>query len=159
MSELYDYEKDSPSRDYGGFYLRLRSRAEDWAHGHLGDAASELVLCVPDFFYLLVKLMGDAEVPGKNKAQIAAALAYFVSPLDVVPDFLGGLGWLDDLYLALLVVNSLFSSVDAAVIERHWLGDGELILRVRSLLARLDEKLGSGAIRRVVAAFRASGGD
>lgn len=77
----------------------------------------------------------------------------------MVPDFLGGLGWLDDLYLALLVVNSLFSSVDAAVIERHWLGDGELILRVRSLLARLDEKLGSGAIRRVVAAFRASGGD
>ena len=159
MSELYDYEKDSPSRDYGGFYLRLRSRAEDWARGHLGDGASELVLCVPDFFYLLVKLMGDAEVPGKNKAQIAAALAYFVSPLDVVPDFLGGLGWLDDLYLALLVVNSLCSSVDAAVIERHWLGDGELILRVRSLLARLDEKLGSGAIRRVVAAFRASGGD
>lgn len=159
MSELYDYEKDSPSRDYGGFYLRLRSRAEDWARGHLGDGASELVLCVPDFFYLLVKLMGDAEVPGKNKAQIAAALAYFVSPLDVVPDFLGGLGWLDDLYLALLVVNSLFSSVDAAVIERHWLGDGELILRVRSLLARLDQKLGSGAIRRVVAAFRASGGD
>ncbi len=158
MSELYDYEKDAPHRDYDSFYLRLRSRAEAWAGEHLSSSLAAYVLCVPDFFYLLMKLMGDPEVPGKNKAQIAAALAYFISPLDVMPDILGGLGWLDDLYIALLVVNSLLSSVDTGVIERYWLGDGELILRVRELLARLDEKLGSGAIRRIVAAFKASGG-
>ena len=159
MAELYDYEKDRPGRDYDSFYLRLRGKIEDWACRHTNDSITEYVLCVPDFFYLLMKLMGDGDVPKRCKVQIAAALAYFVSPADVLPDILGGLGWLDDLYVALLVLNSLLSSVDSEVIERHWLGDGELILRVRSLLARLDEKLGSGAIRRVVAAFRASGGD
>ena len=154
MPELYDYEKDCPQRDYDSFYLRLRRRVEDWSRRHMNDAAAELVLCVPDFFYLLMKLMGDAEVPRRCKAQCAAALAYFVSPIDVIPDVLGGLGWLDDLYVALLVVNSLLTSVDGEVLERYWLGDGDLILKARELIARLDEKLGSGAIRRIVAAFR-----
>ena len=159
MAELYDYEKDRPGRDYDSFYLRLRGKIEDWARRHTNDSITEYVLCVPDFFYLLMKLMGDGDVPKRCKVQIAAALAYFVSPADVLPDILGGLGWLDDLYVALLVVNSLLSSVDSEVIERYWLGDGELILKVRGLIARLVEKLGSGAIRRIVAAFRAKGGE
>ena len=58
MPELYDYEKDRPQQDYDSFYLRLRRRVEDWSRRHMNDAAAELVLCVPDFFYLLMKLMG-----------------------------------------------------------------------------------------------------
>ena len=54
MPELYDYEKDRPQRDYDSFYLRLRRRVEDWSRRHMNDAAAELVLCVPDFFYLLM---------------------------------------------------------------------------------------------------------
>lgn len=38
----------------------------------------------------------DRNTPGKVRAMLMAALAYFVLPFDVVPDFLAGLGYSDD---------------------------------------------------------------
>lgn len=40
--------------------------------------------------------MADPKTPAWVKVQIAGALVYFVSPLDVIPDFLAGAGYLDD---------------------------------------------------------------
>jgi uncharacterized membrane protein YkvA (DUF1232 family) len=38
----------------------------------------------------------DPRSPAKVKASILAALAYFVVPTDLVPDFIAGLGYSDD---------------------------------------------------------------
>jgi uncharacterized membrane protein YkvA (DUF1232 family) len=38
----------------------------------------------------------DPATPGKVKAILLAALAYFVMPFDVIPDFIAGLGFTDD---------------------------------------------------------------
>ena len=38
----------------------------------------------------------DPATPGKVRAVLYAALAYFVMPFDVVPDFVAGLGFTDD---------------------------------------------------------------
>jgi uncharacterized membrane protein YkvA (DUF1232 family) len=38
----------------------------------------------------------DPATPSKVKAVLFAALAYFVMPFDVVPDFIAGLGFTDD---------------------------------------------------------------
>jgi uncharacterized membrane protein YkvA (DUF1232 family) len=38
----------------------------------------------------------DPATPSKVKAVLFAALAYFVMPFDVVPDFVAGLGFTDD---------------------------------------------------------------
>jgi uncharacterized membrane protein YkvA (DUF1232 family) len=38
----------------------------------------------------------DPASPAKVKASILAALAYFVVPTDLVPDFIAGLGYTDD---------------------------------------------------------------
>ena len=119
MPELYDYEKDCPQRDYDSFYLRLRRRVEDWSRRHMNDADTYIYSLRAGLFLPADEADGDAEVPRRCKAQCAAALAYFVSPIDVIPDVLGGLGWLDDLYVALLVVNSLLTSVDGEVLERY----------------------------------------
>ena len=42
-------------------------------------------------------LRGDYRVPWKAVAALAAAAAYVVSPIDLIPDFLGPLGFTDDL--------------------------------------------------------------
>ncbi len=42
-------------------------------------------------------LMRDPAVPKPAKAAIAAALAYFIAPIDAVPDLIPGLGYTDDL--------------------------------------------------------------
>jgi uncharacterized membrane protein YkvA (DUF1232 family) len=46
---------------------------------------------------LIVKLMQDKRVPFYLKALPIAAMAYFVMPIDFVPDFIIGLGQLDDI--------------------------------------------------------------
>jgi uncharacterized membrane protein YkvA (DUF1232 family) len=38
----------------------------------------------------------DRNTPGKVRAMLMAALAYFVLPFDAIPDFLAGLGYTDD---------------------------------------------------------------
>ncbi len=46
---------------------------------------------------LIIKLMSDKRVPFYLKALPVAALAYLVMPIDFVPDFVIGLGQLDDI--------------------------------------------------------------
>lgn len=38
----------------------------------------------------------DGETPAAAKAMMLAALAYFVTPTDAIPDFIAGLGYTDD---------------------------------------------------------------
>src|SRR6201986_2354682 len=38
----------------------------------------------------------DPATPGKVRGVLLAALAYFVMPFDVIPDFIAGLGFTDD---------------------------------------------------------------
>jgi uncharacterized membrane protein YkvA (DUF1232 family) len=38
----------------------------------------------------------DSDTPASAKGILIAALAYFVSPVDIIPDFIGGFGFTDD---------------------------------------------------------------
>ncbi|WP_445487762.1 YkvA family protein [Niallia sp. 03133] len=56
-------------------------------------AGSSVVYAVLLLFYTLKK----PEVPAKTKATIIGALGYFILPLDLIPDFVMGIGYTDDL--------------------------------------------------------------
>lgn len=58
----------------------------------------------------------------KNLVLIVAGLAYLVSPLDMIPDFILGLGFLDDLSILTYIVSKLASELDS---YRAWLGRRE----------------------------------
>lgn len=57
----------------------------------------------------------DPETPAKVKAVLFAALAYFVVPTDLIPDFILGMGFADDL----TVLTAAFGLVRRHVTERH----------------------------------------
>lgn len=60
---------------------------------------------------LLWILLKDPKVAAWRKASILAALGYFISPIDAVPDVLFPVGYLDDLAVLAAVVRSLASQI------------------------------------------------
>ncbi|MBP5435929.1 DUF1232 domain-containing protein [bacterium] len=60
-----------------------------------------------------------------QKAIIAGALLYIISPIDLIPDFIPVIGWLDDLSIAGIVLNYIFSEMDR--IELEDIGDGNVV--------------------------------
>ena len=53
----------------------------------------------------------DPLTPRKAKGILIAALAYFVLPFDVIPDFILGLGFTDDMAVLLAALNVIRSHV------------------------------------------------
>ncbi len=49
----------------------------------------------------------------KSALLIVGGLLYVVSPLDVIPDFLFGLGFLDDIYVVNLIFNTIGKELSA----------------------------------------------
>ena len=113
-----------------GFYDRLRSRVLAWAarrRGKMGGMAVRALVTVPDVFFLLVRLSVDKEVPERHRALIGGALAYFLLPFDLIPEGLvGPAGYIDDLVLAALVLESAFDSRLEALSRKHWSGSEDL---------------------------------
>ena len=49
----------------------------------------------------------DAATPLRVKGMLLAALAYFVMPLDVIPDFVAGLGFTDDAAVLAMAIGAV----------------------------------------------------
>ena len=129
------------------FYHDLRSKFKTWIHSEEGKDHkwSEYLLAAPDLFHLLCKLSIDKDVPVKEKAMLAGAIAYFVSPIDLVPEaIVGPIGYVDDISLAAYVLNQIVNNTDPEVLKRHWAGDGDLLDLIQHILERADKMVGSG---------------
>ena len=69
----------------------------------------------------------DEETPTAAKGMMLAALAYFVLPTDVIPDFIAGLGYTDDA----AVFATLMTLVGRNLKPRHKLAARQDIKRLR----------------------------
>jgi uncharacterized membrane protein YkvA (DUF1232 family) len=94
-----------------------------------GILRSALML-VPNFLKLLYRLFKDSRVPLAEKALLIGVIAYIVSPLDLIPDFVPFVGQVDDLYLIALVVLRLLTRTGDDVLREHWDGRGDLAATV-----------------------------
>ncbi len=60
----------------------------------------------------------DANTPIKVKGTLLAALAYFILPFDVIPDFILGLGFTDDMAVLFTAVSLVRNHVTQAHRDR-----------------------------------------
>lgn len=93
-----------------------------------------VIMLIPNFLKLLYRLFKDSRVPMAEKAMVVGAIAYVVSPLDLLPDVIPFIGQVDDLYLIGLVVLRLLARTDDAVIQEHWDGRGDLASLVNKIV-------------------------
>ena len=105
------------------------------------DTLKEIALFLPNFVILLKRLLSDPRVPRKSKLILGGTVLYLVSPIDVVPDFVPGLGQLDDVVVALLALHSILNRVDDEVVLEHWPGNENVIRLVRAGLSAVAQLL------------------
>jgi uncharacterized membrane protein YkvA (DUF1232 family) len=92
-----------------------RTGAKKTVMGYIGE--------LPRFLRLLWGLITDSRVAMLDKLLVAGAIAYIVSPVDLVPDFIPFLGEVDDVYLLVLSLRRLMENAGRAVMLSHWTGD------------------------------------
>ncbi|MDD2421675.1 MAG: YkvA family protein [Heliobacteriaceae bacterium] len=69
---------------------------------------------------LIYSLLKDSRVPGLNKVLLLGlGTAYFLMPVDVVPDFLPFFGQFDDLTVMLFLVDRFVASAPGHVVQEH----------------------------------------
>jgi uncharacterized membrane protein YkvA (DUF1232 family) len=88
---------------------------------------------VPDLARLLRDLSRDPAASRKVRRRLVFLLVYLAMPIDLVPDFIPGLGYADDVIVIAFVLRSTVRVVGADTIEGHWRGTPEGL----SLLRRL----------------------
>ena len=133
------------------FYQRLRERITTWASREGKESAVfKYILIAPDFFHLLCKLMFDPRVPGREKKKVGVAIAYFISPVDLIPEGLvGPAGYIDDVALAAYVLNSILNSVGPEVLKEHWAGDSDVLDKIHEVVNMADRLVGSGMWKKI----------
>jgi len=108
---------------------------------------------------LLSRLALDNRVPARAKAKVVTGILYFLSPVDLVPDFLGPMGFLDDVVVAAWIVYAMcaeLNALDPSILEEHWEGEEDVLQRVADIVAGAENVLGKG-LRFVVHRVRGMG--
>jgi uncharacterized membrane protein YkvA (DUF1232 family) len=90
----------------------------------------ELLRLLPDLARLIGRVVTDPALPRPAKIALAAAVAYLLTPVDLLPDFVPFVGILDDVLLAAVIVDGLLNHVDRALLLRYWPGDPASLERV-----------------------------
>ena len=150
-----------PSKGLLSFYDRLREKiihTVEKRGGRLSEGAVRALLLVPDVFILLVRLMLDKEVPKPTRALIGGTLAYFVLPFDLFPEgLLGGVGYIDDIVLAVAVLAQSFGGELETYARKHWSGSEDLRVVVRDITETAHSLLGENLYERVKRLLRHRG--
>ena len=67
---------------------------------------------------LLFNILKSPDVKSKDKMRIIVPLAYFILPADIIPDFILGLGYVDDGFAVLTALKTFSSSITPAISEQ-----------------------------------------
>lgn len=144
-------KQEEKEEEFYDYYYKLRHRIdknlEGWEEKSRGRVYQQLtrqLLFLPDLFYLMVKLLFDRDVPASNKGALLAGILYVMSPLDILPDFIVIVGWLDDLVIAVLAINKYLDTDDAIIkskINDYWLNDKDFFKTFKHLLNVADESI------------------
>jgi uncharacterized membrane protein YkvA (DUF1232 family) len=128
-------------------YDRLRARVIAPRPGSR-SGLRDLLLLLPDLAVLLGRLLREPRVPWGYKVLAALGLGYLLSPIDLIPDVILPIGYVDDLLVLGLVLSRMVNAVHPDVVRAHWSGQGDALEGVKRVTAWAESQL-SGRVRRL----------
>ena len=104
-----------------------------WALRPKGVPVRELLGLIPDVLRLLRSVIGDRSAPADVRLVLIGLLAWILSPIDLIPEFIPVLGPLDDVVVAVVAMRYMRRRVGVADLRARWTGTDDgfaLLLRV-----------------------------
>jgi uncharacterized membrane protein YkvA (DUF1232 family) len=104
-----------------------------WALRPRGVPAREIVKVVPDVLRLLRALLVDKQTPLDVRLVLVGLLAWILSPVDLIPEFIPVLGPLDDVVVAVIAMRYVRRRLGVEELRARWPGTPSgftLLLRV-----------------------------
>jgi uncharacterized membrane protein YkvA (DUF1232 family) len=134
------------------FYQKMSRDIEKWLKKKAGKNHkwAGYIMLTPNLFHLLIKLVIDPNVPLEEKAKLGMVIAYFIAPIDLIPEgIVGPIGYVDDIALTCLALNSLINNTDSRLVKKHWAGEQDILKIIKDVLKYADEMIGSGLWSKV----------
>ena len=105
---------------------------------------NDLIYQVPAFFRLLVNILDDPLLPQKLRSLVLSGIAYFILPVDVIPEEIyGPYGYIDDLYLTAFIAQKIREEVGTDdIITNNWDGEAPIIPLIQEILEKEEELIG-----------------
>src|SRR3954453_13932546 len=88
-------------------------------------SARELVRVVPDLLRLLRSIITDTAAPLGGRSVLVGLVAWIVSPIDLIPEFIPVLGPLDDVVVAVAAMRYVRRRVGIGAGRARWVGTAE----------------------------------
>lgn len=81
----------------------------------------------PELFKLLTNILDERKANSEVRLKVSSAIAYFVAPYDIIPEQIyGPFGYIDDIYLAVYVLEDIKNDLGYGILENLWDANGTL---------------------------------
>jgi uncharacterized membrane protein YkvA (DUF1232 family) len=113
-----------------------------WASKPDAVSMRDALRLLPDVVRLIKGLASDPDLPRMVRVELLFVLAFMLSPIDLIPDFIPVIGIADDVILVALVLRSVTRIAGPAALTKHWPGTPDGLVAVRRLCGMPQEHYG-----------------
>jgi uncharacterized membrane protein YkvA (DUF1232 family) len=94
-----------------------------WLHRPTRDLAMPALRALPDIVRLARNLLADPRTPRRYRVALVILIVWILSPIDLLPEFLPGIGPLDDIVAAALILGWVSRGTGPVRLRELWPGD------------------------------------
>lgn len=105
-----------------------------WLHRPSRELAVPALRALPDIVRLARRLLADPRTPLRHRIALVVLVVWLVSPIDPIPEFLPGIGALDDIVAAAVILGWIGRQTGTARLRELWPGDPTGFLLIERLL-------------------------
>src|SRR5947209_15326356 len=91
-------------------------------HGSDPATIADALRLVPEVIRLIRRLAQDPTLPRGVRIRLTFLVAYLISPIDLIPDFIPVVGYADDAIIVAWVLRSVTRAAGPEALDRHWSG-------------------------------------
>ena len=139
------------------FHDTLYTQIGEWVNSNEGkrNKWANYLRYTPEILTLLCSLSTDKKVSIEMKAKLAGALAYFIAPIDLIPEgLLGPGGFTDDITVAALVIKSIINESGEKLVKKNWTGtEIDVIYLIDNIINDAEDMVGKKIYKQLKKMF------